>query len=316
VAPGVNQREVGDGPEPLTFGQITTGHIDVGDFDIYTFTGKANDLVTLGLIKTDTGAGNPTIRLFDPEGAYILGTCGDGVRVFLDALPLAKTGTYLIEVSDCDSQNGSYGYSLCGVRIPGPNLPDQGEGTELVSNRETRIASITPGDLDAYTFSVIAGDDAIVTLTKTSGEGLPVLSVYDNEGRLLANDPRATSARVTIPCSSQPGPFTIVCRESALTRAFTYTLSLVQTPGPPPSYDPARPYLTEFRCLTNVVTRWPTNASGFQLEFCDDLCATTVGGLCSGVWTMIPPPYPVIGDHYFVTNRSSASMRFFRLSHP
>ena len=66
--------------------------------------------------------------------------------------------------------------------------------------------------------------------------------------------------------------------------------------------------------MSNMVVRWPVNAGGFQLQFSNDLCATNVGANCFASWTNIPPPYPVIANHYYVTNQSPDRMRFYRLA--
>jgi hypothetical protein len=169
----------------ISQGEVRPGIISASaKTNSYTFTGKANDLVTLGLIKTDTGAGNPTIRLFDPEGAYILGACGDGVRVFLDALPLAKTGTYLIEVSDCDSQNGSYGYLLSLSAVaPGVNQREVGDGPEPITFGQTTTGHIRVADFDTYTFRATAGERVSLSLIKTdAGSGNPTIRLFDPQG--------------------------------------------------------------------------------------------------------------------------------------
>src|SRR5947199_207535 len=67
LACGVNQREVADGPEAITFGQITRGTICLGDIDTYGFAGSSNDVIAVGLVKTN-GTGNPTMRIWDPTG--------------------------------------------------------------------------------------------------------------------------------------------------------------------------------------------------------------------------------------------------------
>ena len=47
---------------------------------------------------------------------------------------------------------------------------------------------------------------------------------------------------------------------------------------------------------------------GFELEYRENAV--------SGTWSNLPPPYAVIANHYYVTNQSTAPMRFYRLRHP
>jgi hypothetical protein len=72
--------------------------------------------------------------------------------------------------------------------------------------------------------------------------------------------------------------------------------------------DPEHPYLAMFRCDTNTVVRWPTNAANFQLAYSNVLPATN--------WISIPPPYAVLWDHYYVTNHNVNPTGFFQLRKP
>src|SRR5262249_2886524 len=137
---------------------------------------------------------------------------------------------------------------------------------------ETRLASIIPGDIDAFSFSGVAGDFLDLKLNRISGDGQnPLLRLYAPDCTLVNSiSANPNSARIRIPCLPPTGTYTILCRDGTGFEPFDYSLALTQYPGPPPSYDPAHPYVTEFRCGTDVVTRWPTNAFGFTLQYCDD----------------------------------------------
>jgi len=200
--------------------------------------------------------------------------------------------------------------------VPGPNVPDSGEGPESIHSGETRAGQITQGDLDAYTFYAIDGDSGWITLSQTSGAGQAYMQVYGPDGNIVATATSRTQARIWIACITNTGTYTVACLDASLSQAFGYNLTLLQNPGPPASYDPDHPDLAIFHCMTNTVVRWPTNAAGFQLEFCNNLCATNRGGVCYQSWTNVPPPYPVIANHYYVTNQGSAPMRFYRLHRP
>lgn len=181
---------------------------------------------------------------------------------------------------------------------------------------EPRAAQITPGDLDAYIFPVVAGDAIWVTMSRTSGAGQSFVQLYGPDGVVLGSASSSLHASIHIPCVTNTGNYTVLCADAGFRERLSYTLTLIQTPVPPPSYDPDHPYAAIFRCKTSTVVRWPTNAAGFQLEFCNGLCATNVGGVCSSFWTNIPPPYRVFANHYYVTNESSDPSRFYRLRRP
>ena len=304
---GTNEHDVGDAPEALVFGRAAGGHIDVADLDLYCFTAASNDVVSFALVRTN-GSGNPTMRIFDPLGTAIYGACGDGVRVYEYDVRLTKTGTYTVEVTDCNAFTTTFDYNFCMIKIPGPNFQEPGEGSELLLSGETRTAQISAGDLDAYSFSVIGGDSVWITLSQTSGSGQAYMYLYDPSGNVVGTATSTTQARLRIPCATNTGYYTISVLDSALSRSLTYNLTLLQDPGPPPSYDPEHPYLAIFRCMTNTVVRWPTNAAGFQLEYRTNAV--------SGGWSNVPPPYPVFANHHYVTNQSAAPMRFYRLNRP
>ena len=212
---------------------MSGGHAGVADMDIYTFTASSNDVVSFALVRTN-GTGGTDLYLYDPQGNQVASSLGDGLRVYYPELHLTESGTYIFAVLS-SGLTGTYDYTLCTVKFPGPNFPEPGEGAELILSGETRAAQITPGDLDAYTFPVIAGDDVVVTVSKTSGAGAPVLYLYGPDGVVLASDSRTAGGQVRIQCSQQHGPFFIVCLASGLNQAFTYSLRLVQAPSPPPS---------------------------------------------------------------------------------
>jgi len=304
----------------ITPGQtLTNKSISVpADIDIFTFTGTSNEAVSILMTKTDDSGDLPFFELYGPDGALMANPgYRDGVIAYLDGFWLAQSGTYLIACRDAGG-NQPFAYNLTLVKCPGPNLTDPGEGSEIMAPGETRFATIGVGDIDAFSFSAVAGDFLDLNLKRIGGSGQnPLLRLYAPDCTLADSISAApNSARIRIPCLPQTGVYTILCRDGTGFETFEYSLALTLNPGPPPSYDPAHPYVTEFRCGTDLVTRWPTNAAGFELQFCEDLCAMYAGGQCYGAWTNVAPPYAVIGDHYFVTNRSSASARFYRLVQP
>ena len=68
------------------------------------------------------------------------------------------------------------------------------------------------------------------------------------------------------------------------------------------------PVLTIIPSGTNVLVEWPTNATGYTLEFSTNLA--------SSVWSTTLPTPVVVNTNYVVTNGISGTSRFFRLSNP
>ena len=67
------------------------------------------------------------------------------------------------------------------------------------------------------------------------------------------------------------------------------------------------PVLTGIRSGANYVMMWPTNATGFALQSTTNLTPPAV-------WTTVSPPPVIIGANNAVTNDTSGTRRFYRLS--
>jgi hypothetical protein len=85
--------------------------------------------------------------------------------------------------------------------------------------------------------------------------------LYGPGGNVVGTATSRSQAQIRIPCITNTGTYTIACLDASLSQSFSYSLRLLQDPGPPPSYDPDHPYLAILRCMTNTVVRWPTNAA-------------------------------------------------------
>jgi uncharacterized repeat protein (TIGR03803 family) len=66
------------------------------------------------------------------------------------------------------------------------------------------------------------------------------------------------------------------------------------------------PQLTIIGSGTNVVLTWPTNTTGFNLEFATNLV--------SPVWNTNLPPPVVVNTNNTVTNGISGTQKYYRLS--
>jgi hypothetical protein len=311
VSCGVNVAEPGDGAENLTFGRVAGGSINsAADVDMFCFMAESNDVICAALVLTN-GGGEPYVYVYDRDAQFV-GDLYDGNGYSgHNELRLSNSGPYTLVVIDNDFSR-SYDYTLCVVKAPGPNTPEPDEGLDLLASGERREAQLTTGDLDAYSFTAIAGDTISISFSTLSGAGEGIVRVYGPDRVLLGSGSSASTRPIRIPCVRNTGTYTLLCcRETGLTENFSYALALLEPP--PLVNDPDHPYLAIFHCESNTVVRWETNAAGFQLLFTDNLCPMQVGNNCFATWTVIPPPYSLIANHYYFTNQSLAGERFFRL---
>lgn len=152
VACGVNEQEAGDGPETLVAGQISGGTLTGADYDTYCFTASSNDVLYLTMLRTNGPGTYPYFYLYDPDGVVLP---APGQNDYLAHIPnrrLTKSGVYTVGVID-NGLNESFGYSVCMIKVPGPNFPETGEGSETLRPGELRAAQITRGDCDAFAFT-------------------------------------------------------------------------------------------------------------------------------------------------------------------
>jgi hypothetical protein len=136
----------------------------------------------------------------------------------------------------------------------------------------------------------------------------PRIELWAPGGTVLASRNHIISARLREACLPQSGTYFLVCRDHNGVGSGDYLLRFFLTPGPPPSKAPPE-FLQILTCSSQVVIRWSTNASGFQLQ-----CATRLAEVPSLTpWSDVPGPYGGFGGFHFVTNAPAPFMKFFRL---
>jgi hypothetical protein len=291
-------------------GQITSGHISPADGDTFTFTGTSNDVVTAALVRTD-GLGTPYLYLYDPLGTLVYEGMGSSTAAnvaYFAGVRLTRSGTYTFVVIE-GSLAFSYDYNLCMFKSPGPNVPEPGEGAEVMSPGENRLAHITPGDLDAYVIPAIAYDTISVHLRTTGGPGQNlVVQLVAPDGTVVATALGQASATINAHCVPQTGNYQIVIFDGSLSEAFDYEVTVGVGPLVPPSSG-VNQYLAIVLCGNEVIVRWETNSTGFVLE--------SRLSLDGANWEPVVAPQQVIADHFYVfdgvaTNRT----KFYRLRCP
>ena len=117
--PGPITVSSGDEGGALTIGVASSGTMDRGDLDVWTFTATAGAHVTVSVGEvTDTNtAFGPWIRLWSPTGATLGDTWGATAAV-INNVTAPVTGTYLVLVA---SYNGTYnGTGTYNLTVTGP----------------------------------------------------------------------------------------------------------------------------------------------------------------------------------------------------
>jgi hypothetical protein len=135
------------------------------------------------------------------------------------------TGTYTVVVSDAGANTGSY--NIYFTRVPGAN-----EGGSLI-NGGVISDQIDVGDLDSFTFNVVAGEGIELTVTDTSGNTFsPRISLYRPDGSLVRSVQDGAVAAIACPSNiceiDATGTFTVVVSDAGANTG-SYTIELVVT---------------------------------------------------------------------------------------
>src|SRR2546430_4693749 len=146
---------------PIDPGETVTGVLALGATNTYSFTGTSGEVVNVWMVKTGGSGINPTVELYDPNGAAVVGAVANvsAVSSLIQAQALTKTGTYTIVCRD-DVGNETYPYSVTLVKLPGGANPvDPGDlgGSILPGQTLTNLLGQV-ADIDTFTFVGTAGE--------------------------------------------------------------------------------------------------------------------------------------------------------------
>ena len=175
----------------LTSGLTITGSLDVaGEVDDYPFVVQSGDTICVCLGEVTTSL-EPQVTLLSPNGSVLTtdyGTTG----ALLDYVAVVS-GTYTVRIEDQGgTETGQYMVTAFTPR--GTQNPDGDAGP--VVNAQTVAASLTPGDLDVFTFTATNGEGICVSMTETSSVLEPELLLFGPGGTQLQTDWGSVGARV------------------------------------------------------------------------------------------------------------------------
>jgi hypothetical protein len=213
---------------PITSGQRVTGTIDLGDLDVYTFTGNAHESIALALGDTGVTGFFPQMQVFAPNGLP-LGTASGQTGAGLDLLNLPQSGTYAAVIRHAgDTFNGPYALTM--FRAPAAQPVDADSGPITSGQRVT--GTIDPGDIDIYTFTASAFDAVALAVGDTGNTGfIPHLQLYAPNGALLKEIIGQTGGGLDFPALSQTGTYYAVVRHAGDSFVGSYGLTMVRAPA-------------------------------------------------------------------------------------
>ncbi|MEO0650668.1 MAG: hypothetical protein AAFZ65_08320, partial [Planctomycetota bacterium] len=178
----------------LPNGSSVLDELTAGDLDSYTFELDAGDSFNLRSTRLDGGTFFSALDIYGPDGTLVTSDSGTVVATVGGTAPLTGTYTALVFDSTVNSfgPNGTGGYELHFVRLPGAN-----EGGAL-PNGGSVLGSLTPGDLDTYTFALDAGDSFLLRSTELAGGSFfSALNIYGPGGDLVVSDSGSVVAAVS-----------------------------------------------------------------------------------------------------------------------
>jgi YD repeat-containing protein len=194
---------------PINCGQTLSGSISVaGELDLYTFTGAANDVVTIRGLKT-SGTLNLYFELFNAAGSRI---SGPSTQI---NTTLSAAGTYTILARDYNTK-ATGGYFITWQKFNTPCAP-------AINCGQTGAGSIgftpdaTPWGF--YSFAVSANDIITIRAIKTSGTLVPYLELYNSSGSLV------TSAAGQINQTMAEGSYVLLARDQSNANTGDYAVT-------------------------------------------------------------------------------------------
>jgi hypothetical protein len=201
--------------------------IDTGDIDAWTFTANAGDSIVVRMGETATSSLTPQLRLYGPNGV-LLGSFSSGVAAEVSA-QATNSGTFLVVAGDLSAGwagTGNYRISLANSGSP-LSISANDEGGPMTGNG-TYDGTIDAGDVDAWTFTVCAGDIISLNVTElVSGSTLtPQLRLYGRDGALLKSLSGAATAQFTNYVAPASGTYTVVVSDLSAGWAGTGTYRL------------------------------------------------------------------------------------------
>jgi Calx-beta domain-containing protein/pre-peptidase/VCBS repeat protein len=247
-------------PSPIVVGQTINGtlattdcFLDDGNFvDVYTFTGTANQQVSITL---DSIAFDAYLYLLAPNGTLLSsdddGGGGTDARIPTAGgfITLPTNGTYTIYATSFEAEEtGAYTLRLTapgGGQCPATPFPSPSPSPQTLNGTlaTTDCTMINAGDrtgafVDIYTFNGFAGQEVVVAMSSSSFDTYLILvspndlQAEDDDGGGLTDSRIPPTGTIVLPAN---GVYTIFATSYAPGATGPYTISLTLTTPPPAS---------------------------------------------------------------------------------
>jgi hypothetical protein len=197
------------------------------DFDAFTFTGTANQRVLIDAVNT-SGSSNTEIYLYPPSGgAAVVATSNDLVDY-----QLLASGTYTVVIEDAGlNDTGTYNLSLLNVTAGPLTSGSDPDGGAIASAAVKAGQMNQAADLDAFTFSGVAGQRILFAALTTTGSLNTSITLYPPGGG-PAEAISYSGDRLDWQLAAT-GTYTVVISDYYLTNTGTYSVTFLNvTAGP------------------------------------------------------------------------------------
>jgi hypothetical protein len=211
----------GDQGGEIVSGPVNEGELTPGDLDLWSFEATAGESFYLRIGAEFA----PRLRVYGPDGALAGAVTSPSTLTRDLALNTTATnaGTYVVVV-DATVSSGDGTYDLHLVRGRGGLEITAGDEGGALVNGATNRATLTLGDLDAWTFFGTVGDSNVLRVTATNFA--PWIRLYGPAGTLVAESlPPSTatrSANLIYELTANPGEYTVVVSSGVPSQQGTY----------------------------------------------------------------------------------------------
>jgi hypothetical protein len=218
--------------EEIPSGDSRSASINPGAIQTWAFTVQKGQTTYLHVAAISGAPFNPTIQVLDPLN--VPGVSDTGNQTAATYFTATMSGTYTVRVADTAIQDGATSYRIFHTTAPGPQVVPAGDEGGKLGNGGTTSGTITPGDIDVWTFQANANEEILLRLTEPGPSGLqPELILFDADGSILTNQFSAGDAASLVHRPKMGGPFTVVVRDGSPHGAGSgaYQLSLARSAG-------------------------------------------------------------------------------------
>jgi trimeric autotransporter adhesin len=218
----------------MTNGYQHSGHIEIGDVDVWTFSANTGDAIVL---RMGSVGYNPWIRLFGPNGTMVRQAV-DGSSNIRDVdlqYQATNSGNFTVVVGSY-YYNGNGAYILSLAHVPDAVTVSSGDQGGAMTNGYLHTGFLEIGDMDVYSFSANIGDNLALRMgtSGTTNAPNPYIRLFSPTGVLVgqgydgAANIQDGELRIQ---ATNAGTFTVVASFLYLNGTGNYILTLGRSPG-------------------------------------------------------------------------------------